>query len=815
MAKTKAPIPTLAKIQQPRKSTSGAAGNTALLEPPAATRSMQQGVKNQDRGNMAYRARAANNYQKGMGNNRFQRLLGGAPGPDGEQRDQAGEDQAPEGLDQQQDVPGNPPDDQAPFSQEKDEQGLQLPQQQGVAAPGVSTPEDTTLADPQDQKSHQNKAGKAKQTGAGGSTKKQSPPRPILYQADYHNLTSSPMAGDPILEKVYDEKKEIVKKGDKGDHVTKIQKTLIKLGHTLKSGATGTYNNETRLAVINFQKYAGFEGVWIDGIVGPKTIAALDLHARAGGAGKDPDKQKDDFTVTKDKIEKKLKPSDKKPMRVFFAAGSSKLDSEELNKLKAIAQHQDLKDKKLELLGYASEEGDKSFNKKLAKKRANAVKKALAKLGHKGGSTAQGKAEIGENKVNYRAYRSVEILPPNVETAEKEPEKGKTTKPCPKDHTELKKAVKAALDMIEKAKTQQLPPKKTAKFDFQDAFDKLFRNGDTKTRDETAAEVKKIFGLVAAHIKDIPDTGNHVCGTNADGRCASGSPAYNSDRKIPGQTNTKGVMTICPEFYNATPRKQALVLIHEGHHGTPGIPSKDYAYQKSRLLIKIPKTLALQNAASFHVYASLVDDPGKEFLGPPKKDIYAKNIPDIQRKKVDEALAWVQHWFSFYDFDVGAAFSAIVKARENVAADKKSGKGTSLPKTPKSSRHPWPDSGGTKVMEIIAGHFPLTKPNNPPSKKDQQAVAAIFDRFQQMGEAIDKQLHINKQAKGSEEWSRGPGDKLFLTDAFLNLKPSLMASALVQMLVHATPGISAKHESAYIAMAEDLRKARGHGGPNP
>jgi lipoprotein-anchoring transpeptidase ErfK/SrfK len=51
-----------------------------------------------------------------------------------------------------------------------------------------------------------------------------------------------------------------------------MQKTLIRLGYADLAEATGTYDEPTRHAVVAFQKVNGLDR---DGIVGPKTLAAL------------------------------------------------------------------------------------------------------------------------------------------------------------------------------------------------------------------------------------------------------------------------------------------------------------------------------------------------------------------------------------------------------------------------------------------------------------------------------------------------------------------------------------------------------------
>lgn len=63
-----------------------------------------------------------------------------------------------------------------------------------------------------------------------------------------------------------------LRKGDKGDKVTKLQNNLIKLGYTELGSADGIFGAKTQASVKEFQKNNGLE---VDGIAGPKTQEAI------------------------------------------------------------------------------------------------------------------------------------------------------------------------------------------------------------------------------------------------------------------------------------------------------------------------------------------------------------------------------------------------------------------------------------------------------------------------------------------------------------------------------------------------------------
>ena len=64
----------------------------------------------------------------------------------------------------------------------------------------------------------------------------------------------------------------ILREGARGEHVRKVQQALIDLGFMNPSGATGTYNRDTRIAVERFQREVG---IGVDGAIGAETLGAL------------------------------------------------------------------------------------------------------------------------------------------------------------------------------------------------------------------------------------------------------------------------------------------------------------------------------------------------------------------------------------------------------------------------------------------------------------------------------------------------------------------------------------------------------------
>lgn len=71
---------------------------------------------------------------------------------------------------------------------------------------------------------------------------------------------------------------DLIRHGDKGNHVKELQEKLIAAGFSLpRFGADGHFGDETEKALRDFQRVAG---IGVDGIFGPQSANALDSYKR-------------------------------------------------------------------------------------------------------------------------------------------------------------------------------------------------------------------------------------------------------------------------------------------------------------------------------------------------------------------------------------------------------------------------------------------------------------------------------------------------------------------------------------------------------
>ncbi|HYE54012.1 MAG TPA: M35 family metallo-endopeptidase [Chitinophagaceae bacterium] len=355
-----------------------------------------------------------------------------------------------------------------------------------------------------------------------------------------------------------------------------------------------------------------------------------------------------------------------------------------------------------------------------------------------------------------------------------------TDKPCPDPNTVVDKGAQDAIDLIDKVITTQLPPKKPEDggTDYPAIFAALFRNNDNRDIAFTVNEVKTNYEEVKKFLGVIKKDKSHVrCGTDCDGGCRSGSPAYHN------KENGKDIITFCPNF-ETHPNRTAIVL-HESHHAAIA-GSRDVAYPNTRLIDKLDHAKALLNAASFHLYAEFVQDPSTASMGPKTKD--SNSIADEQiKKKADLVIAFIEQWFKLVTFDMAEISTEMDQARV---------KGF------------YPDSPAKGAIDrIYVPWLRVTPTYAKPTELDVKKAKAIQDRGKQMGKAFTQVLEIS-ESTGVSLWERGPGKEIKLNKQVLSLGMERMAIALLQQLVHATFGISADIESLYVGVINDLRNER-------
>jgi peptidoglycan hydrolase-like protein with peptidoglycan-binding domain len=356
----------------------------------------------------------------------------------------------------------------------------------------------------------------------------------------------------------------------------------------------------------------------------------------------------------------------------------------------------------------------------------------------------------------------------------------KQDKKCKQEFlTDIDKAVDQSVKIVDETK-KKLPPTGTA---LTNTFTTLFRNNDTRKITSTAEDVKNNFDLTRTFIRSLKSNRDLIrCGTECDGGCRSGSPAYHSNlKKAPFHK-----ITFCEDFQKHA--EKLLIIIHECHHAAvPG--SKDFAYPSERLIEMLDFTRALKNAASYHLYASMVINPAATRFGPKTDDTnLIKN--SALKNKVDLVIAFIEHWFSLNTFDISTTITDAEEAKSRGAYDKK--------------KH----NNAIIFMErVFSKWFGLTKPPTTPNQIDIDKLRAIEERLTKMEKVFDKPFSIN-ETSGASNWTNTPVTSILLNPATLALSQADLTMAMLQELVNSIPHISAELEPLYVGSINDLRNLR-------
>ena len=194
-----------------------------------------------------------------------------------------------------------------------------------------------------------------------------------------------------------------------------------KLGRDLlpKHGSEGPFGPETQEAVKQLQLWSWLP---VDGVVGPKTLAALDKHmgvpgvARPGQRRGSKEQGKSNWSVFRSPA-----------AHIYFSTDEASLDADDERILEAMADHiaspaRGAKDITLEVVGYADKRDDALYNTFLSNARAETVRDSLVELLKESVNVhftteperANGKGEIerpqvGETEEELKPFRRVDV----------------------------------------------------------------------------------------------------------------------------------------------------------------------------------------------------------------------------------------------------------------------------------------------------------------------------------------------------------------------------------------------------------------------
>ncbi len=451
----------------------------------------------------------------------------------------------------------------------------------------------------------------------------------------------------------------------------------------------------------------------------------------------------------------------------FFDFASARLHPDERAKVDSMALPAD---RDLELRGFASEEGDATANAALVDRRIDSVESRLLAQGHDAAHLSDDpRPAEGANQIDYRRWRAVEMFEsgatPRTPECASLPE---FETPCDsEDAARIRDGISRARDMITETISQLGDP--VAFPAAQGPFNQLFTGSAITDVTDGLTLIHTQLGTYGANLPLCAT----ICHSDCDDTLAYNDPEHSPD-----------AMIVCPSFHSFGDADYcAVTLLHEASHATPGMRTDDLAYEGDRLLDQLNSLEALDNADSYTLLVYLVHHPGGLSIGPATPD--TTNITDPgELGEISAAIARVEQWITVTTSEAQSLYSEIRDARDDGA---------------------WTDPWYEIVMNIASNRFPLTAPPAVPVVSDQENVAAIYDRFDQMSSAVGQVLDINKRPGSLARWQQGPGTDVGVSQNFFGRDPEDQIERLLAALIRATPNITTAFHPRYLAFIKDIR----------
>lgn len=487
--------------------------------------------------------------------------------------------------------------------------------------------------------------------------------------------------------------------------------------------------------------------------------------------------------------------------RIFFERGSDVVPASEATKISALAAPAA---QNLTLHGFSSEDASAVDRTARVTARLDAVDVALRAAGHTGDGTANSRVKVphpneGVGDVDYRHRRSVQVLPTPVGSASVPT----TVNPCGAAGSQV--ASGAALTACEASFTSSHPTALAA----ANAAERDVVTTPTAAANALVArffagvpraDVDKNVKAIAAQVRQLPT--RHRCHTSCDGGC--GRPAYNSGQ---GLGASGAMMTLCPDFVSAGLDFRIETLIHEASHGNPVMSIDDIAYSNTRLVPFLLAADSVRNTDSYVLLMRLVHSAGSMTPGPAAPDVPLSMTgtgPGSDTEQAQRAIAWLESWLNYGDFDTEILYSTIANSLTAGA---------------------WVTTGANefnietmhRLATAFAPDFIDPGPDGsarttPPVEADKLGVAAIHDRFDQMYDTVNQHaLTITRAAVGgSESWGSQVAlprltRAVTVAPSFFGLSQVDQVKHLVALMVRARSDISLSFESKYVDAIDRIR----------
>ncbi len=425
---------------------------------------------------------------------------------------------------------------------------------------------------------------------------------------------------------------------------------------------------------------------------------------------------------------------------IFFDFASASVSGTERGKLSGIISAAGSA-ADLHLHGFASEEGDATFNSGLIDRRIAEVTRLLAARGFNA-TRIKPHPHPGERsgEIDYRRWRVVQMevgdAPPPPPGCEGEPK----TQAC--DPALFEETRKGSLDLLDKA----IDGLNKGDATIRGFADRMF--GATTTSADIVLGLQRIRAQMVAEVtltpRALPTGGTQdriICGTRCHDSCRQGFDAVTTG------TGATSQIVLCPTFFEGGHGDPQL-LAHETSHATnlmrpfsdpSGEGTTDLAYFEDRLMTHIGR-LGLENGTTWQSFLILVAG-GTLTLGP-TGDVDA--FPASRAADRDTAmtsLAQAERWVKASAETINDAYSTL-----NSAITRGATAGTPIDSTS------WEADTIRDLDTQFTIHNPGQDPVAAPADENLWRMAGIQDRYLRLYELSQRGLTFKPRASGGVRW---------------------------------------------------------------
>ncbi len=558
-----------------------------------------------------------------------------------------------------------------------------------------------------------------------------------------------------------------------------VQQALVDLGYDLgahgrrRDGVDRDFGPDTQEGIKQFQKD---ESLPITGALDQKTLRCLD---RVRARNVVPEHQSGSFSEDQYQIEQEQTTDE--PNVISFGRGESTLDARDEQKIVRYKKENSLTG--VHLTGFISEDERMTYGPALAEQRVEAVERAF----NSGPFSVlvlekNTRPDASSGVLDYESRRIVEIIPAGGDSETLDCENVPSTQSLEgEEETIYQSSVDRAIQWINSA----LGKLTSGDAEGDQALRAFF--GGTGHR----GVITNNLQTWKRHLDNTVRLNNQI-GTPCNSKCAV-ADAYNEGN------GTSAQVTVCPSFfdddikselkYNLTAdQTRSLILFHEAGHGS-SLDTEDVAYGHRRLIkfISSQWDLARKNTDSYTLLVLFLNNLiSVSEIG--SSDTMSGMTPS-EKNEAKRGVAWLQKWLTWTEQQTGILHSLLHQAQLE---------GKALNAVNSSYGH---------IFDIFRTTFNLHHPPGDliPTGRDLTTVAAVHDRLEQMFEATEQRLEIQKDptSGGSMRWSSsgatgGPGRTLYLTDAYFNLSSDRdRVNRLLPLIIRATSRISTPMKPKY------------------